>query len=299
MYILRPEQKELTVAATWGESNPMAEPFWPDDCWGLRRGHSHLALEGTLDLRCAHLGATPPDTSLCVPLAAQGETLGILHVCCDVVDLSHAKQALAQMVADEIALALSNLSLRESLRQQSIRDPLTGLYNRRFMSESLRHLLARRARAKGELCLVLLDIDHFKQLNDTFGHDAGDTALCEVAAVLQANVRDGDVVCRYGGEEFLLVLPDEGLDNASRQAERICDAVRRVKVTFKKQRFGPLTLSAGVACAPLHGTASDVLLRAADAALYTAKNAGRDRVCVAGAGSSSELHEASGDATGV
>jgi diguanylate cyclase (GGDEF)-like protein/PAS domain S-box-containing protein len=296
LYILRQEQKELVAVSTWGDWTPATEPFWLDDCWGLRRGHAHLALEDTLDLRCAHLGPAPPDTSLCVPLVAQGETLGVLFVCCDVVDLSQAKQNLAQMVADEIALALSNLSLRDSLRQQSIRDALTGLFNRRFMSESLRHLLARRARTQGVVSLVLLDIDHFKKLNDTFGHDAGDTALREVAAVLQSNVREGDIVCRYGGEEFLLVLPDAGLEAATRQAERICDSIRRLNLTLKKHPIGPLTVSAGVACAPEHGTSSDVLLRAADTALYAAKTGGRDRVCVAGPGTASPLQGTDGEA---
>lgn len=281
LYVVSGEGRDLLQVARWGASALQTGSFATSDCWGMRRGRGHLAVEGTLDLRCSHIGPEAAETSLCVPLIAQGETLGLLHIRSELADFSPAKQDVAQMVADKIALALSNVSLRDSLREQSIRDPLTGLFNRRYLHESLRQQLARCARSRMPLGLILLDIDHFKTLNDTHGHDAGDLALREVAAALSSCVREGDVVCRYGGEEFLIVLSDAGSDATLRQAQRVLSAVRNLSVSAGSRSLGPISVSAGVAIAPEHGVQVEHLLRAADEALYEAKGSGRDRVCVA------------------
>ncbi len=174
--------------------------------------------------------------------------------------------------------------LHETLRSQSIRDPLTGLFNRRYMEESLDREMRRARRGGHAVGVIMLDLDHFKALNDTRGHEAGDEMLRATASLLQRSIRAEDIACRYGGEEFVLILPEVSLDDAAQRAESIRLAARVLRVPFHRQVIGPLTLSAGVAVFPDHGPSSDALLRAADAALYQAKARGRDRVAVNRAG---------------
>jgi diguanylate cyclase (GGDEF)-like protein len=184
---------------------------------------------------------------------------------------------LATMLADQVALALSNLSLRDVLRQQALRDPLTGLYNRRHLDAALARELERTAEHQTPLSLIIADIDHFKRINDTWGHAAGDAVLQMVAQALSHQVRSTDVVCRMGGEEFVLVLPDTPLEVASRRAERV-RALLESTCALQDPPVGRVTVSLGVAAAPAHGQTSGALLAAADAALYRAKAAGRNRV---------------------
>ena len=171
--------------------------------------------------------------------------------------------------------------MQERLLNQSIRDPLTGLFNRRYLQESLDRELNRAARSKKPLGLIMLDIDHFKNFNDTHGHDAGDAVLREVAAMLSNHLRKPDSACRYGGEEFTLILPDADLKAGIQKAEQLREAAKRLEIQYGRQLVGPITLSLGVACFPEHGTSSSELLQAADAALYESKTAGRDKVSAA------------------
>jgi diguanylate cyclase (GGDEF)-like protein len=188
---------------------------------------------------------------------------------------------LAVTVAEQFALALANVRLRETLRGQSIRDPLTGLFNRRYMEETLDRELSRAQRERRPLSLLLLDIDRFKHFNDTFGHEAGDTVLASLGAMLRAMSRVGDVACRYGGEEFVLILPEASLPDARRRAEEIQDAIRGLRVTHGGRPLEGVRCSMGVAAFPEHGDSGGALLRAADAALYRAKREGRDQVVLA------------------
>ncbi len=167
------------------------------------------------------------------------------------------------------------------LRDQSVRDHLTGLFNRRYLEETLERELARSARERRPLGLIMLDIDHFKDFNDALGHAAGDALLEALGALLRAHVRGSDVVCRYGGEEFLLVLPDASGAIAAQRAEQLRDDVSRMRVAHGDQDLGSVTVSLGVAVFPEHGPTGDAVLKAADAALYRAKDEGRDRVVVA------------------
>jgi diguanylate cyclase (GGDEF)-like protein len=179
---------------------------------------------------------------------------------------------------EQISLALANLAIRETLREQATRDKLTGLYNRHYLNARFEQDLARAHRGESPIGIVLLDIDHFKRFNDTFGHAAGDHVLREVAAVLMSVTRRSDVACRYGGEEFLLLMADASREIAIRRAEELRLAVKGLRLEWQGHPLGELTISAGVAALPADGTEADILVRRADQALYRAKELGRDRV---------------------
>jgi diguanylate cyclase (GGDEF)-like protein len=186
-----------------------------------------------------------------------------------------------KVFTEQIALALSNLKLRDSLRQQSIRDPLTGLFNRRYLEESLLLEIQRAKRSNSPFSILMIDLDHFKRFNDTHGHEAGDIVLQNLGRFLQRHIRGGDIACRYGGEEFTLVLPGTSLELAQQRAEELNAGVRALHVDFNGSSLGPLSISAGVATFPNHGESVELVLQSADMALYQAKNEGRDRVVVA------------------
>jgi diguanylate cyclase (GGDEF)-like protein len=225
----------------------------------------------------------------CVPLVAQGETLGILHLRANAPTpdgVSHqvfsgSTQSLTLTVAEHLALSLGNLKLQEALRHQAIRDPLTGLFNRRFMLETLERELYRMQRKGSSLCVIMLDLDHFKKFNDTFGHAAGDAVLSALGRMLLAHVRKEDVACRYGGEEFTVILPETSQETAYERAEEMRQSVHGLHLEHLGQSLGSITISLGVAAYPQHGEDPETLLRAADKALYQAKHAGRDRVVAA------------------
>ncbi len=183
-------------------------------------------------------------------------------------------------VAERVSLALANLRLRELLRNQSIRDPLTGLYNRRYLEESLNRELHRANRTSRNVSVVMLDLDHFKHFNDTFGHQVGDILLKEVAGVIKSRVRAGDLACRYGGEEFALIIAEVDTEGAHKCVESIREAIKHLSLHNRGQTLGTITVSAGIATYPAHGDNSEDLIRAADEALYQAKKAGRDCIIV-------------------
>jgi len=166
----------------------------------------------------------------------------------------------------------------EGLREQVNRDALTGLFNRRYLDDSLSRELSLSWRRSATLSLAALDIDHFKRFNDTFGHDAGDMALRECARVLSKNLRKSDIACRLGGDEFALVLPDSSLADTRQRVEEICALIKQVDLQHHGRALGTMTVSVGIAVSPDHGFTAEGLLRAADTALYTAKQNGRGRV---------------------
>jgi diguanylate cyclase (GGDEF)-like protein len=178
-------------------------------------------------------------------------------------------------------MALSNLKLREALREQSIRDPITGLYNRRYMEEALQQQVSRMTRRRHLLGIIMIDIDHFKRFNDTYGHRAGDALLHELGLFLQSNVRGEDIACRYGGEEFLLIMPDISLEVVEKRAEYLRQGAKQLRVQEAGQLSEPITLSLGIAIYSQHSHGIEEVLCAADQALYRAKHEGRDRVVIA------------------
>lgn len=196
-------------------------------------------------------------------------------------EFTHDEIQSGLLFASLTALVLSNAQLREALREQSIRDPLTGLYNRRYMEEALGQQLHRVTRQLHPLGIIMIDIDFFKRFNDNYGHSVGDALLRELGRFLQSHVRVEDIACRYGGEEFLLIMPDAALEVVQIRAEYLRQAVRRLRVRAAGQSQQGITLSLGVAIYPQHGRNIETVLRAADSALYRAKQEGRDRVVVA------------------
>jgi len=190
-------------------------------------------------------------------------------------------QILLSRVAGEVAQALANLHYREALKNMAIRDPLTGLFNRRYLEEYLAMEISRSRRKGAKLSLAVIDIDHFKKYNDSFGHEAGDAVLRELGQFLSRSVRNGDAACRYGGEEFIVAMWDTTLDEARLRAERLREEVKGLPVQLGGRALAPISLSVGVAAFPEHAEDAEGLVRAADRALYSAKFSGRDRVCVA------------------
>lgn len=269
----------------WGEIKSSVNQFAPEDCWALRRGQEHVAGPGMLTPRCAHIIENGKKGYVCMPLAAQGETLGILHLCepnaAERPQWLAERQQILRGVVDTLALALANLRLRETLRQQSIRDPNTGLFNRRYLEETSSRELRRVERSGQPLTMIMLDVDHFKQFNDTFGHEAGDLVLKQVAATLIEHARDSDIVSRYGGEEFALVMPGCSIDEGAARAETLRLAIRQLHLAHRGRTLGTVTASFGVAAYPEQGAGWAELANAADHALYNAKGEGRDRVVVA------------------
>jgi len=242
----------------------------------------------TSELRCPHIDEATSRGAVCAPLAAEGESLGVLHVQLrqSVPDRQRAaalaeRERLTRTLAEQLELALANFRLRETLREQSARDQLTGLFNRRYMEESLDRELRRASREDYTLGLLMMDLDHFKDLNDGFGHAAGDLMLRAVGGFLGSAVRGDDVACRFGGEEFVVILPRASRENTRRRAEGLRQGMKRLQPEPSGPGRASLTISIGVACAPEHGETREQLVHAADVALYRAKTLGRDRVEVA------------------
>jgi diguanylate cyclase (GGDEF)-like protein/PAS domain S-box-containing protein len=279
----------VETVAEWGKTSGGERVFAPDDCWALRRGQPQLFRRGEKMSSCRHYDPTDVTESLCVPFMAQGEAIGIvslqMRTSPEQQDLApqysgESIRRLVSILGEQIGLALGNLKLRESLQNQSICDPLTGLFNRRYMEESLEREFARASRNKNSVAIVMMDLDHFKRFNDTFGHQAGDALLRTFGDLLKRSSRGQDIACRYGGEEFALVLTDSNLAGALRRADLLRQQVKQLSVEYAGQLLGAVSMSMGVALYPDHGTTIGDVLRASDQALYCAKREGRDRACV-------------------
>ena len=289
LFLLNASRNILEMTVTWGENPPDQSMLDPQGCWALRRGRPYLMQDPDRDLICEHLSPPLASGYYCVPLVAQGETLGILHLRASAPTpgevsrpaFSASTQSLTLTVAEHLALSLGNLKLQEALRHQAIRDPLTGLFNRRFMLETLERELYRMQRKKSSLGVIMVDLDHFKRFNDTFGHSGGDALLSALGRMLLDQVRKEDVACRYGGEEFTLILPEASLETTYERADEVRRLVHGLHLEHHGQSLGGITISLGVAVYPQHGEDPEALLRAADKALYQAKAAGRDRVVAA------------------
>jgi diguanylate cyclase (GGDEF)-like protein/PAS domain S-box-containing protein len=283
--VLSKSDAVLEPLGRWGARVFTDDFFTPEKCWGLRLNRIHHA-GASAGLICPHFHKQELGlSSLCIPLNAQGDMIGLLLLTAPDADgesvWTETRQAMAEAIAQQFALALANLQLRETLLRQSIRDPLTGLHNRRFLEESFEREMHRATRRKRPLAVLMVDIDHFKKFNDEFGHAAGDTILREVGMVLRAGTRKEDIACRYGGEEFALILTDATREGAVIRAKQIRDGVHRLAVQEGGQVLGPLTVSVGVATYPENGSTPAELLARADEALYDAKERGRDRVSTA------------------
>jgi diguanylate cyclase (GGDEF)-like protein/PAS domain S-box-containing protein len=289
-YLYSQERDWIEAAADWGaDAAALPRHFGRDDCWALRRGRLHVSTGTSGDVPCAHALVKPGRLNICAPMLAHGEAIGVLHLMTQqptlgpvTADKLHLE--LLQAAADEVALSTANLRLRDALRQQSICDPLTELYNRRFMDEWLGRELPRSIRTHRPLALLIFDLDNFKRVNDTFGHECGDLVLREVGTYLRRAVRRSDIACRIGGEEFAMLLPETALADAAKIAEKLRAGIENLNIKYRDRPVGRVTSSIGVAEASVNGEIAARLLRAADAALYRAKAAGRNRVVTASDG---------------
>jgi diguanylate cyclase (GGDEF)-like protein len=284
LYIYANSRDVLENVYAWNGSGSLPT-IHPDDCWGLRRGRTYTVGEQEIEFKCAHVEPRHSGRYCCIPILAHGETIGMLHL-----DFSEQPSAgkfegdvvqqrrLGLLCAEQISLAIANVKLRDQLRDQSIRDPLTGMFNRRYMLETCRREFARAKRAGQTVAVLSIDVDHFKQFNDNHGHDAGDVVLRSVGACLQSSFRDEDVPCRYGGEEFVVVLPGTTMDDAVNRAEAVRAEIEALSVRYFDQALPRITISVGVALFPASGSTIEAVLKIADDALYRAKENGRNRV---------------------
>ena len=236
--VLHASGQYLEMVARWGE-RPLGQPIFSlEDCWALRRGQLHEVTDPQAGLLCRHFVSQPETSYLCVPLTVQGETLGVFCLVGAPAKRSQhqvSQLQLAVTVSEAIKLSLSNLKLREELRAEAIHDPLTGLFNRRYLEETLPRELHRAQRAHSPLCVAMLDLDNFKRFNDTYGHDAGDSLLRELGRLLLGKLRKSDISCRYGGEEFVLVLPDSSAADAKQRMEQIRAQIKELKIPHGEQ----------------------------------------------------------------
>lgn len=291
LFLMANSRNQLRLAAAWNDPVAVAGDLHPDDCWALRHGRAHVVEKPAEEVPCRHIARADFPRYRCQPLMAQGDVVGLLYIE-DKGDLDspaaggkprlRLTKARIDSMGENIALALANYRLRETLRSQSIRDPLTGLFNRRFLEEALAVEFARAVRNGTPVALIMIDIDHFKRFNTEYGHDGGDTLLRAVGRLLAESVRKGDIACRYGGEEFTLILPGADLAVALNRAEKAREAAAALDVRHAGERLGRITLSAGIAVYPADGDSAESVLRNADLALMRAKELGRNRIESAG-----------------
>jgi diguanylate cyclase (GGDEF)-like protein/PAS domain S-box-containing protein len=292
LYLFDESHSTVEAVAEWGDVACFSSgPMSPDDCWALRQGKVHV-VDGSEDvIVCKHITEGSNLGYVCAPAIAQGEMIGVLSVTLgrgeggDAAGLVRrsveSRPRLISMAADNLAMALVSLKLREALRERSVRDPLTHLFNRRYLEETLVRELSNCKRTEKPLSVIMVDIDHFKKYNDTHGHDVGDFVLVQIAEIVRSRLRSADVPCRYGGEELALVMPGATTEVAVSRADSVRKAIESHEFICNGKRLEGVTVSMGVADYPTHGAMAATLLKAADTALYQAKESGRNRVTAA------------------
>jgi diguanylate cyclase (GGDEF)-like protein len=276
LYVFNNSRDRLVLSTSWGRAEGNApETIPPDQCWALKRGKPHMNHADPSKLCCAHHRGE--DTVLEIPMVARGEIMGLFQLFANGENAEARLEAitgLGSALADGMSLALANMGLRERLRNQALRDPLTGLYNRRYMEDCLQRFVRIADRENREVSVVMVDLDHFKRLNDEHGHAFGDSVLRDTAMTIVGALRETDIVCRYGGEELVVILPDCNLERAADKAEAL-----RTRIAALSQSHGTeISASFGVASVPYTSTGVQDLLAAADGALYRAKQNGRNQV---------------------
>lgn len=281
LYVFNNSRDRLDLAKSWsaGGSFDPAGTILPGNCWALKRGKPHINDPGSDTLCCMHpIGSA---ASVEIPMMARGQVFGLLILACDeegAFDKLMGIRRVGRALADSMSLALSNIALREKLRTQSLRDPLTGLYNRRYMEDALERYVSLAERNGSATSVLMIDLDNFKHVNDEYGHAKGDAVLRDVAGQLVGALRPSDVVARYGGEELVVILPDCGIEDATAKAEML-----RMRIESLSEIHGaPVSASFGVASVPDTAANMADIVPAADAALYAAKGAGKNRVVAAG-----------------
>jgi len=291
LYLYNDKRSCVESVASWGVK-PISsiDMITPDECWALRQGKAHNGIDIVNRLRCHHT-QDQVDSYACTPVIAQGEMLGMLYMeyCGDTHFKSaetrqryfDSRQRLMKTTADNLAMSLVSLNLREVLKHQSIRDPLTSLFNRRYMEASLEREIIRCERSGEGIGVILVDIDYFKQFNDNYGHDAGDLVLIEFAKFMTTYFRQSDIVCRFGGEEFIVIIPSAPQHLVVERATQLCHRLHDLSVYYDSKRLPGITASFGVSYLPANDQSQAAnIVKLADAALYAAKRAGRDQVAL-------------------
>lgn len=284
LYVFNNSRDRLDLTRSWDLPSGY-EPLpalSPANCWALKRGKTHVNVPSVNGLCCAHHGGTVAAVE--IPMMACGQLHGLLILARDEaereVDAAHKVHDVSRLgraLADSMSLALSNIALREKLRTQSLRDPLTGLYNRRYMEDALERFVSLGSRTGASTAVIMLDLDNFKKLNDEHGHAKGDAVLRDVAAQIVGCLRPTDVVCRYGGEELVAILPDCSLEDVLEKAEILRQRIESLSASHECA----ISASLGVATIPETATSATDILPIADAALYAAKKAGKNRIVAA------------------
>jgi diguanylate cyclase (GGDEF)-like protein len=274
--LLRAPDQASSALAWNGNETPHIEALDPQACWALRMGRPYHS-QGTTAAACTHVAAAVH--YVCIPLLAREELLGVLHFA-GLPDMGEDAPIpwAATAIAERTSIALAAVRRQEQLQRKAIRDALTGLFNRGFLEEALTIEQQRAVRRGSPIGVMMLDVDHFKHFNDTFGHDAGDALLRGMGGILKHSVREGDMPCRYGGEEFVLILPGADIKFTRQRAEVLRAAIEQWNPEHNGRSLGRVTISIGVAAFPLHGDTGHAVLKVADQALYAAKDAGRNRV---------------------
>jgi diguanylate cyclase (GGDEF)-like protein/PAS domain S-box-containing protein len=290
LYLLDESHSLVEAVVTWGDNSFFSSLIiCPDDCWALRQGRLHVVEEPANAILCKHITEHAAQGYVCAPAIAQGEMIGFL--CVTLGDNRNDKRLtwtsvesrtrLISLAADNLAMALVSLKLREALRNRSLHDPMTQLFNRRYLDETLAYELTNCHRSGKTLGVIMIDIDHFKTYNDTYGHDVGDYVLIEIAEIIRAKLREGDVACRYGGEEMVIILVGASKEITYERAELVRAAIEKHPFSFKGKSQAGVTASLGVAAYPDDGATATLLLKSADTALYLAKESGRNKVVAA------------------
>jgi diguanylate cyclase (GGDEF)-like protein len=277
IYTIKASRNLEELLVSWGDGWDGPKQFSPSHCWAMRKGHIHRSDEDNLGMRCQHLESQQFSHSLCIPLVAMGESLGTFTMLTDATDWQKEDIKMARTLSEQISITLASLQLRENLRQQAIRDPLTGLFNRRYLMESLFQNIGRAKRYHTQVCALMIDIDDFKRFNDAYGHDLGDLVLKRVANEIQHCTRKEDTLSRYGGEEFCLICPEMSDQYLRELAERVREHVQNLTLEIKDTHISKITISVGMAIYPEHGQNCEELLQAADEALYQAKAHGKNQ----------------------
>ncbi|WP_105665247.1 diguanylate cyclase [Cronobacter dublinensis] len=279
LYVLDTRDNLMTCVARWLDVSGGDAAFTPDECWALRRGQMHSPGRDLVDIPCKHLSAVAATRAICVPLIAQNETIGLLSFE-KINEDREPPYVYLELMAETLALALANQKLRDELIEKAMYDPLTGMRNRYHLEEAL-HACISQAEASGSpVSCLMIDIDYFKTLNDQYGHDAGDAALKEIARAMRATLSDTAQAFRYGGEEFLVLLPGMAEAQAHALATRLLHQVSGLSLRYNGQEIGPVSVSIGLATWPDHARREN-LVKNADIALYLAKEMGRSRIVVA------------------
>lgn len=291
LYMADSQGKGFDMRVSWGEHPITPASFKKDECNAFRQYRIAWSENRDHETLCSHITPITDHLSMCLPLFGQNEALGLIYLVFDAIDHAQLDREREQMldnwyrlatsVTDHLSMAMANLKLRERLQNLSVRDGLTGLFNRRYMEETLAREFMAAERNNSPVGVIILDVDFFKKFNDTYGHEAGDIVLVALAKALTSCVRESDVVCRYGGEEFVVVLPGPPPERAIDRAEIIRSTVENeLRIKYNEHVF-KLTISLGAAFYPAHGSNPETVLKAADNALYKAKELGRNRAVAA------------------